>query len=451
MRRNFFFRLLFLFFLASVVVSSAMPIDVAAKKIKKQPVDEENTGARQTGAKPGKEEAAKRIGTDAEISPGHINARSAVLLEVSTGNIIFEQNADESIEPASFTKIASLYLIFEALKQGRIHLNDEVAISATAWRTGGSKMFVGVGSHVPLEDIIKGIAVVSGNDACVAAAEHLSGSVDTFVEAMNQKAKELGMTRTRFLTPDGLPAEGQVTTARDMATLDMDYLKAFPEALNYHSMKEYAYNNIVQFNRNHLLLKDPTIDGLKTGYIAASGYHLSATSKRDGMRLIAVVMGAQSPSVREREALKLLNYGFRNFTLVRPFSEGQPVAKARVWKGQKDEVGLYPAEEASFLIQQNRKNLLKWEVHAPSEVTAPIKADQQLGEVVFMVSGQPMKTVALVGGEDIPLAGWLKRYFQTLVYFRLPDFKWFNLFLGVISGLAIVVLLLLGRRAHKKR
>ena len=450
MRRNHFFRLLFAFLLAVVMVSSVAPNEAAARKMKKPSPDEENVAAQQSGAGRGKEQAAKRTGKTAEISPGRISARSAILVEVSTGTVLFEQDADEPIEPASFTKIATLYLIFEAIKQGRIHLNDEVFISAAAWRTGGSKMFVGVGTRIPLDDIIKGIAVVSGNDACVAAAEHLSGSVDTFVDSMNRKARELGMTRTRFLTPDGLPAEGQVTTARDMATLDMSYLRAFPEALNFHSMREYSYNNIVQYNRNHLLLKDPTIDGLKTGYIAASGYHLSATSKRDGMRLIAVVMGAQSPPVREREALKLLNYGFRNFTLVRPFPEGQPVAKAKVWKGQKDEVQFYPAEDASFLIQQSQKNLLKWEIHSPSDVTAPIKVDRQMGEMVFLVSDQPKRTIALVSREDIALGGWFKRSWQAVALLSIADWRWLSWVVGAMAVVAIVLLLLSGRRSHKK-
>ena len=448
MRRNLFFHLLFAFSLAFLTVSSVAPNAAAARKMKKPSAGEENAAAQPHGQ--GKEQAAKSTGATAEISPGRINSRSAILVEVSTGTVLFEQDADQLIEPASFTKVATLYLIFEAIQHGSIHLNDEVTISAAAWRTGGSKMFVGRGTRIPLEEIVKGIAVVSGNDACVAAAEHLSGSVETFVDSMNRKAKELGMTRTRFLTPDGLPAEGQVTTARDMATLDVSYLRAFPEALSFHSMKEYSYNNIVQYNRNHLLLKDPTIDGLKTGYIAASGYHLAATSQRDGMRLIAIVMGAQSPPVREREALKLLNYGFRNFTLVRPFPEGQPVAKARVWKGQKDEVRFYPAENASFLIQQSQKNMLRWEIHAPSDVTAPIEADRQMGEIVFLVSDQPKRTIALVGREDIALGGWFKRSWQTVAHPRTLDWKSFSWVLGALAVIAIAVLLLSGRRPQKK-
>jgi len=450
MRRGIFFCLLLSFTLAFVMISSVAPIEGVAKKTKTQSDDEKKTGAQRSDTRSGNEEATKRAATAEGLSPGRINARSAILVEVSTGTVLFEQNADEPIEPASFTKIASLYLIFEALQQGRIHMNDEVLISQEAWRTGGSKMFVGIGTHIPLEEVIKGIAVVSGNDSCVAAAEHLSGSVDTFVDAMNSKAKELGMTQTRFLTPNGLPADGQITTARDMATLDTAYLRAFPQSLVYHSMKEYVYNNIHQYNRNHLLLKDATIDGLKTGYIAASGYHLSATSKRDGMRLIAIVMGAQSSPIREREALKLLNYGFRQFTMVQPFKEDQPVAKARVWKGQKDEIDIYPGENASFLIQQSQKNLLKWEIHAPSDVTAPIKSNQQMGEMVFVVSGQAKQTVGLVSREDIALGGWFKRSWQTVASVRTIDWRWLSAALGAIAVVAILVILLTGRKSKKK-
>jgi len=450
MRRSFFFCLLLALPLAFVMVSSVAPIEGSAKKTKTQSGVEKKTGAQQPGAVRGKEQAAKDAARATEISPGRTEARSAILVEASTGTVLFEQNADEPIEPASFTKIATLYLIFEGIKQGRIHLNDEVLISEAAWRTGGSKMFVQIGTRVPLEELIKGIAVVSGNDACVAAAEHLSGSVDAFVDAMNSKAKELRMTRTRFLNPNGLPAEGQITTARDMATMDMAYLNAFPEALGFHSMKEYSYNKVQQYNRNHLLFKDPTIDGLKTGYIAASGYHLSATSMRGGMRLIAIVMGAQNAPIREREALKLLNYGFRQFTLVQPFQEGQAVAKAGVWKGQKDEIQIYPAENASLLIQQNQKNLLKWEIHVPSDVTAPIKAGQQMGEIVFLVSGQAKRSVALVSREDIPLGGWFKRSWQTVVSLRTIGWRWLSRILAGIA-IAVVLLTLQSRRKSKKK
>jgi len=449
-RKYFFWLLLGLCLLFVGMPSSAPALDGTAKKTQGQPAAGKETGAKKSGPRHGQGEPAKGTSSATEISPGQINAREAILVEVSTGTVLFEQNADEAIEPASFTKIASLYLVFEAMKQGKIHLNDQVLISESAWRTGGSKMFVGIGNHVPLEEIIKGIAVVSGNDSCVAAAEHVSGSVDTFVDAMNHKAQELGMSRTRFLNPHGLPADGQITTARDMATLDTAYLKAFPESLAFHSIKEYSYNNIQQYNRNHLLLKDPTVDGLKTGYIAASGYHLSATAKRDGMRLIAIVMGAERPAIREREALKLLNYGFRYFTLVEPFPEGKAVAKAKVWKGQKDEIEIYPGEKATFLISQSQKNLLKWEIHAPSDVTAPIKADQQMGEMVFLVSDQPKRTVALVSREEIALGGWFKRSWQTVASIHTIDWRWLSGVLGGIAIAAILLLLLSSRKSRQK-
>jgi D-alanyl-D-alanine carboxypeptidase (penicillin-binding protein 5/6) len=450
MRRDCFCRLLLAFIFAFACMPfSAMAFDGAAKKTKKQPAVEKKIGSQPPGDKQGKGPASAATAAT-EISPGQIDVRSAILVEVSTGAVLFEQNADEPIEPASFTKIATLYLVFDAMKQGRINLNDEILISEEAWRTGGSKMFVALGSRVPLEEIIKGIAVDSGNDACVAAAEHLSGSVGTFVDAMNRKAKELGMSQTVFLNPHGLPADGQVTSARDMATLDAAYLRAFPDSLRFHSMKEYTYNNIQQYNRNHLLLKDATIDGLKTGYIAASGYHLSATSKRDGMRLIAVVMGAQSTPIREREALKLLNYGFRYYTLVQPFQEGQSVARAKVWKGRKDEIEIYPAETPAFLIQQSQKNQLKWEVDAPSDVTAPINAGQEMGRLNFLVSGQPKRTVMLVSKEDVPLGGWFKRAWQSVIRMNAPDWKWLSAVVSGIAVMAVLLILLLGRKPKQK-
>ncbi|MHC1743266.1 MAG: D-alanyl-D-alanine carboxypeptidase family protein [Syntrophobacteraceae bacterium] len=391
-------------------------------------------------AKPGKQESRGAKGAAAssasgDLSPGQVDSRAAILVDVVSGVTLFEQSPDEPIEPASFTKILSLYLIFEAIQQGKIHLNDEVLISETAWRTGGSKMFVGVGTRVPLEELIKGIAVVSGNDACVAAAEHVFGSLSTFVDAMNRKAQELGMTKSRFINPHGLPAEGQVTTARDMATLDAAYINRFPDVLKYHSMHDYTYNNITQYNRNHLLLRDSTVDGLKTGFVDGARYHLSATAKRDGMRLLAVVMGAASPGVREREALKLLNYGYRNYTKVQPIADGQPAKTLKVWKGVKDTLDVYPAEPTSFTISQAQKQSLRWEVHAQEEVTAPVQAGQVLGDMVFYVGDQPRRTIKLVSREDIELAGWFKRAWQSLFHMGGVDWRWV---LGVSGGIVLL-------------
>lgn len=386
-----------------------------------------------------------------ELSPGQVEAKSAVLVDVASGSILFEQNADELIEPASFTKVLTLYLVFDALKQGKISLNDEAWVSETAWRTGGSKMFVGVGTKVPVEELIKGIAVVSGNDACVVLAEHLHGSLDTFVEAMNRKARELGMSRSFFLNPHGLPADGQITTAREMAILDTAYLQRFPESLKYHSMREYTFNEITQYNRNRLLLKDSSVDGLKTGFVQAGGYHLAATAQRNGMRLLALVMGAEKPSIREREALKLLNYGFRNFTMVKPFPEGQPVKSVRVWKGVQDKLDLYPQQQATFTISQTQKPQLRWEVKSPEEITAPVQAGQLLGEVVFYVGDEAKRTVPLVSRDSVEVAGWFKRVWHTLLRVDRIDWASVGMVLGGFLIVTVLVLFVSSRRARRRR
>ncbi len=241
----------------------------------------------------------------------HVNARSAILLDMGNGSVLFEQNADYLIAPASITKILTLYLVFEAIKQGQVRLSDKVEVSRRAASTGGSRMGLKAGTRVPMEEIIKGIAVVSGNDACVAAAEHISGSVERFVRKMNAKARELGMTRSRFMTPNGLPADGQLTTARDIAKLSVAYLRRFPESLTIHSMQEYTYGRHSHHNANRLLGKCPGVDGLKTGFVCASGYNISATAKRSGVRVLAVVMGARNPWIRCSEAERLIEAGFR--------------------------------------------------------------------------------------------------------------------------------------------
>ena len=240
-----------------------------------------------------------------------INARSAILIDALIGNTFFEQNAGAPIQPASITKVLTLYIVFDAIRDGEVHLQDQVLISKVAAMTGGSRMDLRAGKKVSLEDLIKGMAVFSGNDAAVAVAEHLCGNVSAFVARMNAKASQLGMRDSRFVNPHGLPAEGQVTTARDMAKLCRAYLMSHPEALRIHSLPYYTYNKVKQHNRNRLLGKCAGVDGIKTGFVCAAGYHLAATAKRGDIRLIAVIMGAQNPSVRTTETRKLIEEGFR--------------------------------------------------------------------------------------------------------------------------------------------
>ena len=240
-----------------------------------------------------------------------VNACSAILLDMGNGRVLFEQNADYLIAPASLTKVLTLYLVFEAIEQGHVRLTDKVVVSRRAASAGGSRMGLKAGARVSMEEIIKGMAVVSGNDACVAAAEQISGSVERFVGKMNVKARELGLTKSHFMTPNGLPADGQVTTARDIARLSVAYIHRFPEALEIHSMQSYAYGRRSHHNANRLLGKCPGVDGLKTGFVCASGYNISATARRSNTRILAVVMGAHNPWVRCSEAARLIEVGFR--------------------------------------------------------------------------------------------------------------------------------------------
>ena len=242
--------------------------------------------------------------------PYHLKAKSAIVMNLNDGRILYAHHPDLPIQPASLTKVLSLYLVYEELQHGTAHLDDMVSISRKALRTGGSRMVLQAGKQIPLIDLMKGMAIVSGNDASVAVAEHFGG-VDRFVNRMNLKAKELGMMNSSFKNPNGLPAKGQVTTARDVLTLSCQYLNHFPEALEIHSMRYFTHGRITQINHNRLLERYPDIDGLKTGYVAAAGFHIIATAKRGDVRLIAVVMGSRNKYIRSQETRMLLEEGFR--------------------------------------------------------------------------------------------------------------------------------------------
>jgi D-alanyl-D-alanine carboxypeptidase len=244
-------------------------------------------------------------------SPVKLKAKSAILINAANGKVLYTKKADRPMQPASLTKILTLYLLHEAINAGKIYPSDRVKISTDAYFTGGSSMFLEDGSDVELEDLIKGIAVVSANDASVAVAEYIGGDVASFVKMMNAKARELGMSRSRFMNPNGLPARGQVSTARDIAKLARAYIRDFPESLSLHAMQSFTYRNITQTNQNVLLKYYPDVDGLKTGFVRAAGFHLVVTARRADTRLIAVVLGEKNPGIRAQEAEKLLDQGFK--------------------------------------------------------------------------------------------------------------------------------------------
>ena len=267
-------------------------------------------------------------------TPPALAAKSWLLIESASGQELAAQAPDERLEPASLTKLMTAYLTFAAIKQGTIKLDQTVPVSEKAWKTQGSRMFIKVNTQVAVEDLIKGMIVQSGNDACVALAEAIAGSEDNFAQMMNREAQRLGMKSTSFRNAAGMPDPQHYTTARDLAILAGALIRDFPaEYAKYYSLKEFRYNNITQPNRNRLLWIDPTVDGVKTGHTEAAGYCLISSAKRGDRRLLSVVLGTASDSVRAQESLKLLNYGFQFYEAVRLYTKDQAVSSLKVWKG----------------------------------------------------------------------------------------------------------------------
>ena len=280
-------------------------------------------------------------------------------------------------------------------------MEDLVTVSEKAWRTQGSKMFIKVGSQVKVEDLLKGIAVASGNDACIALAEHMAGTEEVFVSKMNEKAKSLGMNDSQFKNSDGMPAEGQYTSALDMAILAKHYIEDHPEALAIHSMVEFEYNGIRQGNRNTLLTKNIGVDGLKTGHVEESGYHLLATAKREGQRMIAVIMGCDKVKKRAPEAQKLLEYGFKNFSTVEAVKKGAAFGPLKVKRGKLNEVGLIAAEDGRVTIAKGKEKLVTAVPQLPASIVAPVKKGQAAAKVVVQNDGKTVKEISLLASSDV--------------------------------------------------
>ncbi len=340
-------------------------------------------------------------GQPAPSSVLQCDAQSAVLMDGLTGEILYEQNSNLQIPPASFVKLLTLYLALDAIRAGQLKMEDRVTVSEKAWRTQGSKMFIKVGDRVKVEDLIKGIAIASGNDACIALAEHLAGSEEVFVSKMNEKAKAIGMKNSQFKNSHGMPAEGQLTTALDMAILSKRYIEDHPEALAIHSTTEFEFNGIRQGNRNVLLQKNIGVDGLKTGHIEESGYHLVATAKRNGQRMIAVVMGCDKVKKRAPEAQKLLEYGFKNFSTVEAVKKGASFGPVKVKRGKLNQVGLIASENCFVTTPRGKEHLATAVPQLPEVVTAPIQKGQVLAKVLVQKEGKTIQEVNLHASSDV--------------------------------------------------
>jgi serine-type D-Ala-D-Ala carboxypeptidase (penicillin-binding protein 5/6) len=330
-----------------------------------------------------------------------IAAKGYLLVDFSTGSELAAVNADERLEPASLTKIMTAYVVYRALAEGRVNLADQVLISENAWRTGGSKMFVEVGKQVGMEDLLKGMIIQSGNDASVALAEHVAGSEKTFAELMNAHAKRLGMNNSHFTNATGLPDPEHYTTARDIALVTAALIREFPEYYLWDGTKEFEYNGIKQQNRNRLLWRDPTVDGVKTGYTQNAGYCLVASAKRDDMRLISVVLGSAGPEARAQASLELLNYGFRFFESRRLYPAAQPVESLRVWMGDVEELPVGPARDVVATIPRGRYEQLSARLEKMPDLKAPIAKGARIGDIVVNLQEQELLRVPLVALQDV--------------------------------------------------
>ena len=331
-----------------------------------------------------------------------VAAKSFILMDHNSGAILASNNENEMRSPASLTKLMTSYVIFKRLKEEFITLDEEVKISEKAWRTGGSRSFIEVGKMIKLEDLLKGMIIQSGNDASVALAEHVAGSEGTFVLFMNDYAQQIGMINSNFENASGLPHDNQYTTAKDMALLSSAMIREFPNYYNWYSQKEFTYNNITQTNRNKLLFTDSTVDGLKTGWTEKAGYCLVTSANRVGMRLISVVMGSDSPSIRTAETEKLLDYGFRFFETqsVNDISHQVPVFKS---KQANIKVGV---SDTSFLtLPRNQFKYTTQTIKLSGDLIAPINKGDQVGTLVISFSNEDIATLPLIALEDASEGG----------------------------------------------
>lgn len=347
-------------------------------------------------------------------------AKSWLLIEAGTGQQLAAQAADDRLEPASLTKLMTAYLTFSALKQRTIALDQSIIVSEKAWRAPGSRMFIRVNTAVKIEDLIKGMIVQSGNDACVALAEAVAGSEENFAQMMNREAARLGMKSSHFMNATGLPDPQHFTTARDLATLTSALIRDFPEHYaKYYSLKEFRYNAITQPNRNRLLWLDPTVDGVKTGHTDAAGYCLIGSAKRGPRRLISVVLGTASDSVRAQESLKLINFGFQFFDAVPLYTANQPVSSLKVWKGGASTVKAGFTSDFVLAVPKGMSNRVKAEMVSRQPLLAPVSAGQPVGTMRVTVDDKPFGEYPVFALESVPVAGVLGRMIDTV---RL----WFN-------------------------
>ncbi|HSN40487.1 MAG TPA: D-alanyl-D-alanine carboxypeptidase family protein [Burkholderiales bacterium] len=346
--------------------------------------------------------------------PPPVAAKAYLLLDFKSGQLLASQGPDERVAPASLTKLMTAYVAFSALKQKTLRLDQTVPVSERAWRAEGSRMFIEPRKPVTVDELLHGVIVQSGNDACIALAEAIAGSEEVFAQMMNREAQRLGLKNTNFMNSTGLPHAQHYSTARDLALLAAAIIRDFPEYYPLYSLKEFRYNNITQGNRNRLLWLDPTVDGMKTGYTENAGYCLVTSAKRGEQRLISVVLGTSSESARVTESQKLLNYGFQFYDGVRLYAKNQPVATLQVWKGSVNSIKAGFSDDLYLSLPKGQASKLKASVESLQPLLAPIDIGQKIGVMKLTLDGKPFRELPVVALENVPLAGILGRGWDSL-------------------------------------
>ncbi|RUL64230.1 D-alanyl-D-alanine carboxypeptidase [Dyella dinghuensis] len=352
--------------------------------------------------------------------PPDVDAKSWVLMDYATGQILASKDPDVRVVPASITKVMTDYVVSAEIASGKIHLTDQVMISEHAWRAGGagtdgSTSFLKLNSQVDLKDLLYGMIIQSGNDSAIALAEHTAGSEDTFANLMNAYAKQLGMVNSHFVNASGYPADNHFTTAHDVAILTRALIHDYPDDYAISAIKEFEWNGIKQGNRNTLLWRDPTVDGVKTGHTAEAGFCLDASAKRGDQRMIAIVMGSSSEKARADSAIALLNYGFRFFETHKLYEASKALTSPRLWKGEDNQLPLGVAEDVLVTVKTGDYDKLKATMDIPSTLIAPYKKGQQVGTLHVTEDGQPIEDVPLIALNDAPQGGFFKRLWDSIL------------------------------------
>jgi len=345
----------------------------------------------------------------------NLNAKAYVLMDFDSGMILASSNKDLTLPPASITKMMTAYIAFTELKEKNISLNEDVLVSKKAWKTGGSKMFIEVGKQIKFKDILQGVITVSGNDASVALAEHISGDENTFAIYMNQVAKNIGLINTNYTNSTGLPNDSLYTTAEDIALLSRSLISNFPNLYKLYSTKSFKFNDIKQYSRNKLLFIDDNVDGIKTGFTNAAGYCLASSAKRGNRRLIAVVMGAPTPDIRIQSSRTLLEYGFRFFETHKLFKKDTEISKARVYGGEKSEVKFGVDRDSSVTIPRRQKKNLKYQYVIDKQLTAPINENETIGFMHVKLNDEIVQTYKLTALESVNEGSLYRRTVDSLL------------------------------------